>query len=179
MKRYVKLLFSISILVLLTATVFIYAALTDRDTKGPIKYQVGKFEYVVSGDIMSNYIYPGINLVTENYSITNNSTVDTEIRIKVRFYLKDTWYEIENFYDYVEETGFDFNNSYWTENNGYLYYNETLVGGEVINLFTKIILDGHVIKNDYEGKPMQIELIIHAKQKDNVSWESLGSKLIN
>lgn len=179
MKRYRKLLLSLSLLMLVITGIFVYALLTDKDTKGSIKYQIGDLEYVVEGDILDNYIYPGINLVTESYTLTNNSTIATELRIKLRFYLGDTWYNLEDFLIFIEEDGFDFNNENWTASGGYLYFNETLTGEENITLFTKLILDGHVVKNQFESKDFKIELTIHAKQKDNVDWESLGSKLIN
>lgn len=180
MKKHVKLLLSISLLVLIVAGTFVYAALKDSARKGPIKYQIGKLEYVVNGNIMDNYLYPGKNLVTESYTLKNNSNIETEIKIKLRFYLKDIWYEAEEFKAFTETEGFDFSGENWSlEDDGYLYYSKALVEGETITLFTKLIFDGNVVKNDFEASDFKIELILHAKQKDHVSWEDLGSKLIN
>lgn len=179
MKKHVKILFSLSLVILLVSLITIYALLQDSDEKGPIKYELGTLEYVVSGEIKDNYLYPGINLVTENYTIVNNSNIQTEIRIKLRFYLKDVWYEVEDFLDFVEIDGFDFNSTLWTKEADYFYYNDDLVGGENITLFTKLILDGYVVKNNFKSEDFKIELVFHAKQKDNVGWEDLGTKLIN
>lgn len=157
----------------------IYAALTDTKEKGPIIFEFGDLSFTVDGEIDENYIFPGKNIVKQTYKITNNSNINTELRIKVSFYIKEQWYEVNDFEDYTEEFDFDEDNNFILNSDGFYYYNNGTDGTlapEVtsLTLFTILMLDGFVVKNQVESKDFKIKITLHAKQKDNVDWTTLG-----
>lgn len=180
MKNNKRIILTAIMLVFITILGFsIYAALTDTKEKGPVEFEMGNLSYSVTGNIEANYLYPGKNIVTTSYKITNSSTIDTEIRISLRFYFGGSYITPVELADYVEEEGFDFNLTDFTLTDGFYYY-DGIVTPDIteITLFTKIIFDGWIVRNEYESTDFKVELTFHAKQKDNVSWTSLGSKFI-
>lgn len=180
MKKQIKLLLTLSILLALIAiSITVYALLQDSTSKGELEYKLGNLSYIVNGDVEEDYLYPGKNIVTETYEIVNQSNIETEIRIKFSFYLKDTYYDEAEFLSFIEENGFNLDLSNWIEDDGFYYYDGILNNNQKVTLFDVLIFDGKVIKNNYKMSDFKIKLTLHAKQKEHVEWEDLGSKFIN
>ena len=173
----------LSIVMLMFGILLVYALLIDKkEIIDPIRYQMGELDFDVSGGLMYNDIYPGVNLVTEDYVITNNSTVNVNLRIIMKFYLDDLVNEVD-INDYTEV--FDFNTEtpilFDLSDDYYLYIKNDgiLLPGQNITLFTTLILDGYQVTNPFQGTDFKIKLVIQAKQADHVEWTDLGDKFIN
>lgn len=172
-----------SIAILIFGVFLVYALLIDKkEIINPIRYEMGVLDFEVSGGLMYNDIYPGVNLVTEDYVITNNSTVNVNLRIILKFYLDDLVNEVD-INDYAEV--FDFNsetpNLFSLSGEYYYYINNDgiLLPGQNIILFTNLILDGYKVTNPFQGTDFKIKLVIQAKQTDHVEWIDLGDKFLN
>lgn len=179
--RFRLILLSLSILMLISSVVLLYALLVDTKTKGPLVYNFGNVNLALTGDIKDNYIYPGENLVTETYVLTNTSTIDINLRIILEFYLDDMITPVD-ITAYTEI--FDFNvPEIWTLNeDGYYYY--TPNGGILsatgpITLFTNLTLNGTKVKNQFKDKNFKIKLTIQVKQNEFVTWSELIGQFID
>lgn len=184
MKNKRLILLIISIFMIVASLGVVLAFLIDtKEKEEPIRYEFGNISLSVTGDLMEDYIYPGKNLVTEDFVLTNSSTIDIHVRVLFKFYLEDMVNEIDPDV-YFEE--FDFNSEpsdeVWDLDDGYYYYIENegiLLPSETILLFTTLVLDGWVVKNQYSNETFKIKLVIQAKQTSHATWEDLGGKFIN
>lgn len=149
-----------------------YALLIDLEEKKPINFEMGYLDFSLSGKLKQGLIYPGVNLVEEPYIITNNSTIDTEIRIYLVILV-----------DELEFTGYEsFSiNTSFTKNSetNYYYYNEVLKKDvKTINFIDEIVLDGKIVNKDYSGKIYSFKMRLEAKQKEHATWTVIGEKII-
>lgn len=168
----------ITLIVVIFSTFLVYAHLTDTKEKDSINFEYGDINYSIVGNLKENYIYPGENIIITPYAIINNSTIETEIRLRIRFYFNEGWKTISDLQEYVEEEGLSLSEN-WTLEEG-LYYYSGVVTPEVTEIIflEKLIFDGKKVKNPFESTDFKIELTLHAKQKDHAEWSDLGSKLI-
>lgn len=185
MKRIYNILLAVIMIISLsTLTMKVYSLLTDTKIKGPnlLKYELGDLEYTLVGGLQQNYLYPGKNIVIAPYKLQNSSTINTELRIKLNFYIYNEdseQYEIFIIENYVEEDGYDFNlDEEWIFNNidGFYYYDGIVAANQTIDIFSILILDGHIVRNDFANKQIKLEIVVNTKQKDNVNWEQLEPK---
>ncbi|NLB85333.1 MAG: hypothetical protein GX794_04370 [Acholeplasmataceae bacterium] len=179
MKVKTQIIFIItSILITLSALTLVFALLLHKIEKEEIIYELGNIKLVVTGSLKENYLYPGGNMVETDYLITNQSTIDLDLRIKLIFYLDEVEIDITSL---IEEDGFDFDETSFLLNaDGYYYYHETLTpDDEEITLFTNLTFDGYIVKNEYNDQVLKIKLVVQAKQNRHVDWTDLGDKFIN
>lgn len=166
----------ITILIIISSSVVTYALLIDRKEKDSIKFELGYLNYELIGNISNEHIYPGKNIVTSPYKIINNSTIETNIRIAITFYINN---EEININDYVITNGFNIDQTVWTLNNDFYVYNQPIseLTKEVF-LFDQIILDGYKVQSNLSLKDFKIKINFQAKQKNHVTWEELGEEFL-
>lgn len=180
-KNILRNILFISCLIVILSLGIVYGLLRETIIKDtPITYEVGNLRFEVSGNFKEGLLYPGENLVTNDFVIKNNSTVDVNLRIMLKFYLDDMIHEFD--ITSVAET-FNFNeNNLWTlKEDGFYHYslNEGILSESMnIMLFSNLTLDGYKFKNTYQGKNIKIKLVVQAKQSNHVTWQDLGEKLI-
>lgn len=165
-----------SIIITLSLISLVFALLLDTVKKEEIIYELGNIKLVVNGSLKENYLYPGENIVSEPFIITNQSTVNIELRIKLIFYLNDVETDISSL---VEEDGFDFDETLFVFEDGYYYHQMITPDDEEITIFTNLTFDGYIVKNEYNDQVLKIKLVVQAKQDRNVEWHNLGEKFIN
>lgn len=170
-----KIAFIIATLALIISmSFFVYALLTVTEETPDLNYQVGEFKIGVTGEFHQGLIVPGVNIVKTPFIITNNSTIDIEIRVKLTIKLHDE--DFSSFEDINGNPGFDLSLSNLNEVDGFYYINNPQ---SEITLFTKMILDGKEVQSAKSGQNFKVSLIIHAKQEKHAGWVELGNKLIN
>lgn len=161
-------------LVVLVSTIFAWFV------KGKIDYDVtfssGKISYTLTGKIKT-LIVPGENIVTENITITNNSTIRHSLRILVELKFKG---EVIAFDDEIIETSdlnltsFSFN-----EEDGYYYLDVLDYQNQphFPTILSELVLDGyHMQEHD---QSLTIYLKLEVRQYDHLEWEDLGELLID
>ncbi len=180
----------VSLITLLITIIFVYALYVDTKTTPKITLKSGKVVYNLEGSTVEGEIVPGQNLISTPYTLTNNSTVDSQLRIKLIITLN----EVELSYtddridtDILLEPTF-------TLVGGYYYYGG--VDGILsssnttpITIISSLILDGNFVKNNYgnnnpeninySNKTVNIKFIFQAKQADRVTWQTLGEENID
>lgn len=179
------LISSISLLViifgLIVSITFGWLSIFNSSSGGTVS--VGSLTYEKSGNFITDdqIIYPGMELLDSDFTLTNNSTIDSQLRIKID-YTKVTnpgtiQVETVSYTDAVDEhlavvfgTSFSYDNDYW-------YYNglSGVVPAEsgLMSLITSISYNGAFAGLDYSGQTVDIAVTIEVKQSDNVTWSEL------
>lgn len=170
------------IAIILTTLVVVYAWLVDIKKTPKIIFKSGKVVYALEGSAVTGLVVPGQNLIDNPYTLTNQSTIDSQLRFKLVITLNNE--VINQADDRVAVTlllGTDFILN--TEDNYYYYQDVTGVVSKTlttpITILTSIVLDGAYVKNAYADKQVSITFVFEAKQADHVSWETLGSESID
>lgn len=152
------------------------------------KASAGDLRYTLSGDFIASdsIIYPGEELVSTQFEITNNSPIVSQMRLKIE-YTKvalvsgvPTPSQVnysESVDDHLDVT---FGSSYtFDETSGFWYYggmsNEISTNSGVISLVTNISYDGNNVSIEYSNQAININITIQVKQYDNVTWSDLTS----
>lgn len=191
MKKNLKkkiILLSGAIVVLLAGLVATTLAwLTDTKTSS-INFVMGDVNYECQFNINSDSIVvPGQPLFNADaITITNKSTVATNVRVKIAVTEKD---KTDLITDIVEIT-FD-ENSDWVNDGDYWYYkgkptsltddsaNISAVTdpsvGDVLNFNVNMTFDGSKVGNDYSGKSYTITIVVEGKQAEYVLWENMAN----
>ena len=150
-----------------------FAWLTDKGDSNTITYNVGKVDYEISlTTAVSGQVVPGDTL-TPTFTITNNSTVATNIRVKVEV---TSTPELSNTQLVVTPgTG-------WILEGGYYYYGTSSTaptsinaGVEPVSPIGDLELDGPSVGNSYSGTTITIKITWEVKQAANVDWADMGS----
>lgn len=181
MKKNVLIIITSVIIIVISITTITYAAFLIQANKGPLDFTVGKLSYEITGELSNdNYIYPGINLVEDPFVIHNKSTIKSEVRIKIDFYINNTLLDKELYNDYFDSFTVGSN---WNLNENYYYLqvnDDFIIAKETTNIiiFEEIIFNGYKINNDFKEMSFNLKLTLEAKQADHVSWQDLGSALI-
>ncbi len=182
------LLFSLSSLVLFLASIVIlgitfgwYSDVIDLNT-GTVS--VGDLRYTQTGDFITDgeIIYPGMELVNSSFSLTNESPISSQMRLKISYTkVNDPLVGgVETVYtgavdDHIAVT-FD---STFVNSGDYWYYNsdvyEIASNSGAINLISSLYYDGNLVGNDYAQVNCTITVTIEVKQNDNVTWSELTS----
>ena len=190
------------LLIVTTLVISISAWLTDTDEIDGSTFTVGDVSYTLNGNfIPSAIVVPGQPLLAEEFTLTNNSTVSSELRILVDYTFRKedannpgTWIDVEvssglNGLLSISETpqesgGFSLHID-WKENlegqpAGYWYYSpssgtEIPAESQNIPILSNLMLDGSKVGNTYSKHRLYIKFTFQAKQKEYVTWENLGS----
>lgn len=181
MKRKSILYILQGILLMATAAVVVFAWLVDTKTTNEIVLTSGKVEYILVGETETGLVVPGQNLIKTNYVITNNSTVDSQLRIQLTIKLDDEELAFDNEKIF---TTIGLGNDFIQNEDDFYYYNN--VDGVLlptnktpIIIIETLILDGVYVQNQYSGKAVKLVITIQAKQADFVDWQTLIDEKIN
>ncbi|MDD4212271.1 MAG: hypothetical protein PHY42_02600 [Bacilli bacterium] len=184
MKKIKKSIYLVIIMLLGVVGLTTYAVtawLTDTDTSGPQTFTVGDVEFALSGAATTvTPVVPGQELVATKYTLTNASTVSTELRVKIT---------IVTSYPSVDEDAkslvlMTLGSNWGTETDGYYYYsvssNPIIVAGtQALDFLTSLKLDGSKVGNPYTAATFTVTIMFEAKQADYVTWTELGSASID
>lgn len=179
----------VSIIALLVTIIFVYALYIDTKTTPKITYKSGKVVYNLEGSTVEGKVVPGQNLINTPYTLTNNSTVDSQLRIKLLITLDD---EVLSYNDERIETDVLLEPTFILVE-GYYYYGGVdgillSTNTTPITIISQLILDGNFVKNnygnnpedkDYSNKNINIKFIFEAKQANHVTWQILGEEDID
>ncbi|MFA7367593.1 MAG: hypothetical protein WC008_04720 [Bacilli bacterium] len=184
-KKVVLLLGALLVVVASALGLLIRAWLTDEELTPEKTVTVGNVEFVWAGDIgpVVGYVVPGQNLVTEPFTLTNASTVATELRVKIEvvYGAGDT-----NGIDLVDITFGEASGWVYNETDGYHYYQGTdatlesgkykiAAGTQTLNFVSSIVLDGSQVGNGFTDTAFTITFTFQAKQNDYIAWSDMGS----
>ena len=150
-----------------------FAWLTDKGDSNTITYNVGKVDYEISlTTAVSGQVVPGDTL-TPTFTITNNSTVATNIRVKVEVTSNPTLTNTQLVV--TPGTG-------WVLESGYYYYGTSstaptsiAVGDKPVSPIGGLKLDGPSVGNSYSGTTITVKISWEVKQAANVDWADMGS----
>ncbi len=184
-KNKVLLISSVSLIIvvigLVVSITFGWLSIFNSNTGGTVS--VGSLTYEKAGDFItdSQVIYPGMELLDTDFTLTNNSTITSQLRIRID-YTKVTnpgtiQVDTVSYTDAVDEhlavvfgTSFTYDNNYW-------YYDglSGVVPAEsgLMSLITSISYNGTYAGLDYSGQTVDISVTIEVKQSDNVTWSEL------
>lgn len=151
-----------------------FAWLTDKGESDKITYNVGKVDYEITvTPAATNEVVPGDTL-TPTFTITNNSTVATNIRVKVEVTSTPTLTNTQLVVTQGE--------GWILEEDGYYYYGESstkptsiAVGGVPVSPIGGLTLDGPSVGNSYSGTTITIKISWEVKQAAKVEWSQMGS----
>lgn len=169
-------------LVLLGTT--IYAYYFDQKETGSVELTLGEVSFTWNGSLVTGFVMPSQELIGTAFSLSNASTVPTELRFSV--VVSTTvlgTVDIEDIF-----STYTFGTGWVLETDGYYYYrgldtDSTSESGKfkiptsvlTIPVLTSLKLDGSVIRNEHVGATVSISLTFQAKQGPFINWETLGS----
>ncbi|MDP2424729.1 MAG: hypothetical protein Q8M70_00010 [bacterium] len=158
--------------------------------KGQIS--IGEITYVLEGELINAnvIIVPGLELVTEPFTLTNLSSIDTQVRVKINYLafvrngLSVDTLELSylgNSSDFISVNfGSNFSRigNYWyysadPEVDGFDYILPAESGS--FSLFSSIMYDGTLTGIDFAGQNIHFTIIIEVKQARNVTWTELAN----
>ena len=174
---YSSILIVIIVFVMSLTAKTIKAWLQDTQTTEEVSFTLGKVEYSWAGDLNDGPVVPGQNIIDSPFTLSNFSTIDSELRVKLSCDLQNI-----NTCNLFSEIGLGDN---WVlKDDGYFYYlnNENTKiapDNKIITVLESLVLDGNVVNNSYADMHIGLSLHFEAKQADYVTWEELGNTNIN
>ena len=168
-KKSIVILLELLLLAVVGVTTTIISAwLTDTDTTGEKTFTVGEVSFTLTGDIKTGVVVPGEELVTTAFSLSNASTITTELRVKMDVFQGET--DSTNLFIFSPDSSWE------KDEDGYYYYDGSIATDTTTIVFlSSLKLDGSKVGNDYASDVFTITFTFEAKQKDYVTWEELGS----
>lgn len=173
----------------------VYAWLTSKGNTSDtdIKVTMGEVSYTITGSLANPTIVPGENLITTGNEIivTNSSTVDSDIRIKIDVYEDDsddasvTATALNGGYEWTIGTASTDNiiitlgSNFGAISNGYYYYDNIATSVTDIDIITQMQFNGEKTGNEVEGKSFIIVVTFEAKQNDYLTWADAASANID
>ncbi|HOP57664.1 MAG TPA: hypothetical protein PLH02_05960 [Bacillota bacterium] len=158
---------------------------------------VGNLEYTLSGAFLNDnsVVVPGEDLVVDNFSINNESSVSSQLRIKITYtrvtdvggtptpeqgyvYKGDSDDHIAVIFMSTflftdgDATPDEYDDDYWYYGD---YATEINAESGVIDLISNIHYDGDSTSTEYNGQTIAVTVLIEVKQADNVTWSELAT----
>ena len=188
-------LFVVSLFTQGTLAWFTDANVVEKD------FYIGDLHYIYKGDFVSvvnKKFVPGETLITtDTLMLTNKSTIDSNLRLQIRFSFTDreapfTVYEDEHFdpscalLRYIKLT---LNDSWVYDSDDECYHFKYGTGveqyklpipadldiGYDLPLLDEIYFEGDTITADFSGMQFKIKILFQAKQHEFVDWETIGT----
>jgi hypothetical protein len=174
--------------VIIVGYTFAWFAKTLLVPKGEIS--VGDITYSLTGAFIADdtLIVPGQELIQTPFVLNNNSSVESQIRMKIT-YLGYVWNGVEvvaeeqvyvssedDFLFVTVGSGFVVTGDYW------YYTDDPLVLGPdyildpetgIFTLLSSVYLNGATTNIDFADKDVWIRITVEVKQADNVTWSEL------
>lgn len=174
MKLKLRILILISaILLLVSSSIFVYALLKEEKTYDELKFNLGKVNVSITGELADDYIYPGKNLILTPYKLSNASTINIDLKVTIEIvFIDSNNNEIPITNDEYEETSLIKLNNEQIEGNTYIINNVDPSISELI-IIDELTLDGTKVKNEYSEMTLRIKISFQAKQSDHATWKDL------
>lgn len=186
--------FLLTALTLITST---FAWITSLNRSGNIIFVTGEVKYVLTGSLEEyDLIIPETPLIEDDiYVLTNHSSIDSELRIKILYQFSEDEEIDENAWLLFDEksignsptnklAGKLNSEGTFSYSDGFWYYskdnNSTILAGEQvqITILEELYANGLACgNNECSKKNLYIKLIFQAKQKNYVTWAELGSTI--
>lgn len=155
----------------------VLAWLTDQGTTAEKTFTVGAVEYTwTEGTHVSNPVVPGQPLLSTAYQLTNSSTVDSELRMRITITYGPSDNDATSLVEFTLGAGW----AYVTD--AYYYTQGTSIpasNNTAFDVISNIKLDGSVVGNDFAGVVFKMTITFEAKQADYVTWAELGTASID
>ena len=203
MKKKGKLI-AIFLTFLLTAIAFAtasYAWIIRSHNSGNIIFVTGEVKYELVGELKEEDLkIPKQELVEKKFELTNNSTIETELRIEIKYqFSTDGTIDASNWIlfdgDSVNETNnnaslvigvlssnTDFVWNYDTVDTANYYWYLSYKGSETIPAETldipvmeNLYINGNASGNENATKHLIVHITFQAKQQKYVGWDELGA----
>lgn len=147
---------------------------------------VGDLLFVQSGSFIETQdpIVPGQELVLSPFTLNNQSTISSQIRMQITYSKVSVENEIKTnqttVYRALESDHIQVvMNENFVYQNDYFYYGSYEFAIEpnsgILSFITNLSYDGSVVGIDYTNEPIQIVITIQVKQSDHVVWTDLTS----
>ena len=185
--------FLLTALTLITST---FAWITSLNRSGNIIFVTGEVKYVLTGSLEEyDLIIPETPLIEDQpYVLTNQSSIDSELRIKILYQFSEEEIDENAWLLFDEKSigdsptnklGGKLNSEgTFSYSDGFWYYskdnNSTILAGEEvqITILEELYANGLACgNNECSKKNLYIKLIFQAKQKNYVTWAELGSTI--
>lgn len=188
MKKSKLIVLIVSLVIVLTAATYgiTSAWLTDTDNKSET-FTMGDISYTLAGALIANTnkIVPGQNLVGTTFTVTNGSTVASQLRMQIT-YTTVSGGTATTGVIYTAAAGgngiiTDINTGNWVYGNDNYWYlgsktNNIPVNTTAYTMFTSLKYNGAIIGNDYAAASgLVITITFQAKQAEYVDWADMGS----
>ena len=171
---------------MLMALLFIFAisvtyawiSYSDRIDGGGIS--TGELNYTYQGSFVENgtVIVPGQELIVNAFVVDNQSTIDSQLRLKIIYTLVEETasqkvYKNESTDDLavVFDQTLVLVDDYWY----YPSFDDAITTTGSIALVSSLMYDGFKASNEYRDQVISIGLVIQVKQADFVSWNDLAT----
>lgn len=206
MKKKGKLI-AIFLTFLLTAIAFAtasYAWIIRSHNSGNIIFVTGEVKYELVGDLKEEDLkIPKQELVENQFKLTNNSTIETELRIEIKYqFSTDGTIDASNWILFDGESVNEDNNNtslvigvlssntdfVWNydtvdtgENKNYYWYlsykgSETIPAETLpIPVMENLYINGNASGNENATKHLIVHITFQAKQQKYVGWDELGA----
>jgi len=150
----------------------------------------GDITYTMTGELVDNtvVIVPGFELIQDTYYLTNFSSVESQLRVRVAYwaYVREGLSVVPQELNYTN-TSADFiavvfGPNFEQDGNNWYYTDDPLISGPdyvieaeevVIELLSSIIYDGTLTGIDFASQSIYLKIIVEVKQASNVSWSEL------
>ena len=182
MKKKIIVLCGVLIFALLGFIGTTVAWLTSTGTK-ETTVTVGEVSYTITGDfVATGIVVPGQPLLSSTVTLTNNSTVKSQLRVLIDVKTEATENKLTEKHLLLETTGnwgTPVDATIDSEAVQYYYYKgeEGIIdAGAVIDSFlSSLKFDGTKVGNAHAGQEVTITITFQAKQAEYVSWNDLTS----
>ena len=182
-KSKLLILFMVMCLSIVSIAAVTYGWFVSVKRTGSVYFKTGEVKYVMTNDSFNNnfikksYIVPGEELLSSDIYVINQSTISSNLRIKVIVEVNGTEYIVDDTNQYINaefETGWVYKESCWYYNGTEGVIESTRVDTP-INLIKKLNLNGNEFGTSIESKKVKITLHFQGKQSNYATWEDLGS----
>ncbi len=200
-KRLLILVLTISVLTLCIFTQGTFAWFTDAAAYQKT-FQIGDIKYIYSGGLITSgeneIVVPGQPLISgSSLSLTNQSSIDTNLRLQIRFSYEDqltheTVNEIysggagsamDEFMEVLLVAGWEYRSAdqcwHFKHNSSFVIPAATTIDGDIFSIIDSIAFNGDLVDMSLSGAIFNIKLIFQAKQAELVDWETIGMGEIN
>ncbi|HEY8395364.1 MAG TPA: hypothetical protein VIK96_01145 [Bacilli bacterium] len=178
--RVVILIVLLFAMIAVTSTL-IAAWLTDKKSTSSTTFTVGDVEFTWNGAMIptTNPIVPGQNLIQTPFYLANTSTVTSQLRVQILATYKlegssESVDAIPLFKDLSLMTG-------WTLSEDGKWYHDADIAttDTTIDVIDTLVLDGSKVGNTFSKASFTVQFVFEAKQKEYVTWEELGTAVID
>lgn len=193
------------LLIVATLVVSISAWLTDTKTTNSTTFTVGQVKYTITGGFIAtdDPVVPGDQLLTTgSFTFTNQSTVDSELRVQIGLKLTSTEHtdiDVANAtptllstyfttgahgagfvnptgWVYLDTTSGGYELGYWYyETGGSRVLAPNTISFPEYSFISSLMFDGLKVGNSFATDKFEIILTIQAKQADHVLWSDLAT----